>query len=174
MNFKKAVKKIKKLVRESENPFINDCVWLHCTDNLQGAREFTVEFYGETKDGETVTFKAFINNEMTASERWYRWQDIRVMLLECNGFDDLLSRYLPDLDSEYVNFHKVWEEDRDRDVVSGVSWSIDNRTGQACNLSTSFLVRYFGLQGKRKQRSLDFFTSAPKPQNEEKKQGEVL
>lgn len=65
MKFKKAVKKIKKLVRESENPFVEECVSVFESRGLDGGMSIKVNFSGVCSYGAIVDYQVHIENE------WY-------------------------------------------------------------------------------------------------------
>lgn len=137
MNFKKAVKKIKKLVRESENPFVEECVSVFESRGLDGGKLLKVNFIGVSKYGENVEYRVQLDGEScfvsaqpdVGIERYRHLEDI----LSLDSIDELVNIAVPRLNR--VSFGRFTSVSSPDSLRESASWEDYLGSGRIHDLS---------------------------------------
>lgn len=142
MNFKKAVKKIKKLVRESENPFVEECVSVFESRGLDGGKLLEVNFTGVSEYKENFDYRVLLGDGLCyASEKdtgFVRYEYLK-HILSLGSIDELIDIAVPRLD--FVSFGRFTSIASSDILRESVSWSINPCCGQIHDLSATQVAK---------------------------------
>lgn len=155
MKFKKAVKQIKKLVRESENPFVKECVWLRENDNLEDCKSLEVLIQGESVNGEDVAISVCLSNQMPEKDTYRKYTSI-YFLLELDSMDDVLGFVMPPLNK--ATFSKTLDAWGECEHVDRMSWNDDGVSGEILSLSASTIASYSVTQLQASEKTRESVT----------------
>ena len=139
MNYKKAVKKIKKLVRESKNPFVEECVSVFESRGLDGDLFLEVHFAGVSKYEESFEYCVQFNGESCFLSE-HDAQDVGIArykhlkeILSLDSIDELIDITVPCLTRvSFKRFTCIFSPETLRE---GASWTDYLGCGQIHDLS---------------------------------------
>lgn len=150
MTFKKAVKRIKKLVNEAEGSFVHDSVWLRENDNLEGGKSLEVLIQGESVNREDVAISICFNNQMPEKDIYRKYTSI-CFLLGLDSIEDVLGFVIPPLYK--ATFSKTLNVCGECEHVDRMSWNEDGVAGEILNLSTSTIASYSVTQLQESEKT---------------------
>lgn len=142
MNFKKAVKKIKKLVRESENPFVEECVSVFESRGLDGGKLLEVNFTGVSEYKENFDYRVLLGDGLcyaSINETGFQRYGYLKFILSLGSIDELIVIAAPRL--KFVSFGRFTSIFSPETLRESASWTDTRGCGQIHDLSATQVAK---------------------------------